>query len=107
MTAIAITMTIKTETLLNDYQEGYDKAIIDLAHNVNVSNVLGTVTKENTTLIREGFYRHPYYFCVYTYDQTPEEITETTYHELAHYYIMTYEEHFEINATKEMYEVKE
>lgn len=34
------------------------------------------------------------YFVVKTQGRTPEEIAETTFHELAHYYAIEQEEHF-------------
>lgn len=34
-----------------------------------------------------GFYNTQGYFCVRTKDRSPEEVAETTFHELAHYYV--------------------
>jgi hypothetical protein len=34
-----------------------------------------------------GFYHEQGFFCVRTKDMTPEQVAETTFHELAHYYV--------------------
>ena len=48
----------------------------------------------NDDVYSSGFYSAKGYFCVATAGRTPIEVAETTFHELAHYYIHYDEEHF-------------
>lgn len=51
-------------------------------------------TENNVTGINGLYTSDEGYFCVWTKDRSAEEIAETTMHELSHYYIAQYPDHF-------------
>lgn len=72
----------------------YQDGINDALHNIESCEM--RFPEHNTSSKRgiNGLYHHPKYFCVWTHEREANEIAETTFHELTHYYNYNEREHF-------------
>lgn len=73
------------------YAKGYTEGYWDAAYDEQLCEVR---FNDSDVHVINGFYSNKGYFCVLTRGRTPDEIAQTTFHELAHYYINNDEEHF-------------
>ena len=73
------------------YHIGYNEGFNDARE----QETMCEVRFDNSSIdLVDGLYTTEGYFCVWTKDRTSIEIAETTFHELAHYYVDMNSTHF-------------
>jgi len=95
---IALTISITHLIYLKGQKQGYEEAT--LIYEQKNNSCAMRFPEHNITGIK-GVYHHPDYYCVWTgkingIPQTPAEIAEVTFHELAHYYAHHDPKHFNV-----------